>query len=179
MNLPSPFVLDKVPENRGAAKETNVSCGLWMTWVSWHLADNCGTHCQNLPESGNPPSFHVTLLFPREKKIKVQTFAQGNSKRPVQAVIMWELGKKGLCKYWHHELQHSLLAALGSDKLHSPPAHLAGSALWVPFPFPRIVTKCGKIWKGLNHGVWSNWQGGDDLRVNMWNQREGEQAADW
>lgn len=26
------------------------------------------------------------------------------------------------------------------------------------FPFPKIVTKYGKIWKGLNHTVWSNWQ---------------------
>lgn len=70
MNLPSPFVLDNVPENRRAAKETNVSCCLWMTWVSWHLDDNCGTHCQNSPESGNPPSSMSLSCFPREKKTK-------------------------------------------------------------------------------------------------------------
>lgn len=47
----------------------------------------------------------------------------------------------------------------------------------MPFPFPKTFTKCGKIWKGLNHVLWSNWQEGEDLRVNMWNQGEGEQAA--
>lgn len=79
MNLLSPCVLDSLLENWRAAKETNVSCCLWMTWVSWHLADNCGTHSQNSSESGNPPSSTSFCCFPRRNK-KPQTFEQGNSK---------------------------------------------------------------------------------------------------
>lgn len=69
MNLPSPFVLVLL-ENRRAAEETNVSCYLWMTWVSWHRADNCGTHSQNSPESGNHLSSASLCCFPRKKKKK-------------------------------------------------------------------------------------------------------------
>lgn len=109
-------------------------------WQLWH----------SLPELTRirESSFlHVTLLLPRKKKNKVQTFAQGNSKRPVQAVMIWELGKKGLCKYWYHELQHSLLAALGSDRLHSPPAHLPCrfSSLGA-LPTPQ---NCYQMWENL------------------------------
>lgn len=70
--------------------------------------------------------------------------------------MIWELGEKGLFKYWYHELQHCLLAVVASDSglcTHHQPTYPAGSVLWMSFPFPKIVTKCMKIWKGLNRAL--------------------------
>lgn len=69
------------------------------------------------------------------------------SYRPVQTAIIWELRKKGLCKYWYYELQHSLLAAVGSDRLHSSPAHL--TCRFTSLDALPISQNCYQMWENL------------------------------
>lgn len=156
-----------------------------MIWVSWHLAENCGTHSQNTPESGNPP--YSTLLHcpPRERK-KYRCLSRERAREKLQTHTgCCDTGsgeKNGLHQYRYRELQHCLLAAVGRGTLWqaplaTSPLHPAGAFLWMTFPSLEIVSECRNIWKGLNHVLWTNWQEGEDLKANVWNQGEREGAA--
>lgn len=144
---------------------------LWMTWVSWHLAENCGTRSQNSTESGNPPSSTSLRCPPRERK-KYRCLSKERAREKLETRTgCWDRGsggKNGLCQYWYHELQHCL---------HTSPPLPAGAFLWMTFPSPKTVSECRNISKGLNHALWTNWQEGEDLSANMWKQGEGERAA--
>lgn len=150
-------------------------CFLASGWQLWHSL-------QELTRNRESSFLHITQLFPKKKTKKARhlnkeianeksetctgCYDRGTGeKRALKVLVPWAAAFP-TSSWWDP-----------AGCTHRQPTYPSGSVLWMPFPFPKTFTKCEKIWKGLNHVLWSNWQEGEDLRVNMWNQGEGEQAA--